>query len=42
MGASVFAKATRGLAREWYLKKALVKKIGKGMGLMNESAWYGR
>ncbi|KAK4096337.1 UEV-domain-containing protein [Parathielavia hyrcaniae] len=28
-----FAKMTRGLAREWYLKKALVKKIGKGMGL---------
>lgn len=29
----VFAKMTRTLAREWYLKKALVKKIGKGMGL---------
>lgn len=29
----VFAKTTRSLAREWYLKKALVKKIGKGMGL---------
>ncbi|KAL3422525.1 UEV domain-containing protein [Phlyctema vagabunda] len=29
----VFAKMTRALAREWYLKKALVKKIGKGMGL---------
>lgn len=28
-----FAKVTRGLAREWYLKKALVRKIGKGMGL---------
>ncbi|KAK4119229.1 UEV-domain-containing protein [Parathielavia appendiculata] len=28
-----FAKMTRGLAREWYLKKALVKKIGRGMGL---------
>lgn len=30
---TVFAKITRSLAREWYLKKALVKKIGKGMGL---------
>ncbi|KAH6713015.1 UEV domain-containing protein [Leptodontidium sp. MPI-SDFR-AT-0119] len=30
---AVFAKMTRSLAREWYLKKALVKKIGKGMGL---------
>ena len=30
---AVFAKMTRTLAREWYLKKALVKKIGKGMGL---------
>ncbi|RKU40214.1 hypothetical protein DL546_002639 [Coniochaeta pulveracea] len=28
-----FAKMTRSLAREWFLKKALVKKIGKGMGL---------
>lgn len=28
-----FARVTRGLAREWYLKKALVKKIGRGMGL---------
>lgn len=30
---TVFAKMTRSLAREWYLKKALVKKIGRGMGL---------
>ncbi|KAG6358613.1 hypothetical protein INS49_012131 [Diaporthe citri] len=30
---AVFAKTTRSLAREWYLKKALVKKIGHGMGL---------
>lgn len=30
---AVFAKMTRSLAREWFLKKALVKKIGKGMGL---------
>jgi len=33
IGAAVFAKVTRSLAREWYLKKALVKKIGRGMGL---------
>jgi ESCRT-I complex subunit TSG101 len=30
---ATFAKTTRSLAREWYLKKALVKKIGRGMGL---------
>ncbi|KAF4995368.1 hypothetical protein FGRMN_5152 [Fusarium graminum] len=30
---AVFAKMTRHLAREWYLKKALVRKIGQGMGL---------
>ncbi|GAB1316475.1 Suppressor protein stp22 of temperature-sensitive alpha-factor receptor and arginine permease [Madurella fahalii] len=29
----VFAKMTRALSREWYLKKALVRKIGVGMGL---------
>ncbi|KAK3942817.1 protein ELC [Diplogelasinospora grovesii] len=28
-----FARMTRSLAREWYLKKALVRKIGNGMGL---------
>ncbi|KAK3381830.1 ESCRT-I component [Podospora didyma] len=28
-----FARTTRSLAREWYLKKALVRKIGHGMGL---------
>jgi ESCRT-I complex subunit TSG101 len=31
---AVFAKTTRSLAREWYLKKALAKKIGLGMGLV--------
>ncbi|OTB02773.1 hypothetical protein M426DRAFT_322369 [Hypoxylon sp. CI-4A] len=31
---AVFAKTTRSLAREWFLKKALVKKIGRGMGLV--------
>ncbi|CAK7566187.1 MAG: Suppressor protein stp22 of temperature-sensitive alpha-factor receptor and arginine permease [Sporothrix epigloea] len=30
---AVFAKLTRSLAREWYLKKALVRKVGRGMGL---------
>ncbi|PHH59844.1 hypothetical protein CDD81_2451 [Ophiocordyceps australis] len=30
---AVFAKMTRTLAREWYLKKALVRKIAQGMGL---------
>ncbi|RDW62807.1 hypothetical protein BP5796_11109 [Coleophoma crateriformis] len=33
INAATFAKMTRSLAREWYLKKALVKKIGRGMGL---------
>lgn len=33
VGPAVFAKTTRSLAREWYLKKALVRKIGRGMGL---------
>lgn len=31
---AVFAKRTRSLAREWYLKKALAKKIGEGMGML--------
>ncbi|KAG9234322.1 ESCRT-I component [Amylocarpus encephaloides] len=30
---AVFTKMTRSLSREWYLKKALAKKIGQGMGL---------
>ncbi|RCI12505.1 hypothetical protein L249_0602 [Ophiocordyceps polyrhachis-furcata BCC 54312] len=30
---AVFAKTTRSLAREWYLKKALARKIGEGMGM---------
>ncbi|TVY25079.1 Tumor susceptibility gene 101 protein [Lachnellula hyalina] len=33
VSAPVFAKLTRSLAREWYLKKALVRKVGRGMGL---------
>lgn len=28
-----FVRMTRSLAREWFLKKALVKKIARGMGL---------
>ncbi|OAA65020.1 tumor susceptibility protein [Cordyceps fumosorosea ARSEF 2679] len=31
--AAVFAKTTRSLAREWYLKKALARKIAEGMGM---------
>ena len=30
---------TRSLAREEVLKKALIKKISKGMGLVEEMAW---
>ena len=29
----VFVRQTRSLAREWFLKKVLVGKIAKGMGL---------
>ena len=31
---AVFARTTRSLARELYLKKALVRKIGRGIGLV--------
>ncbi|KAK1238380.1 hypothetical protein MKX07_006526 [Trichoderma sp. CBMAI-0711] len=31
---AAFAKMTRSLAREWYLKKALARKIAQGMGLL--------
>ena len=34
------ARMVRGLAREWYLKKALVKKIGDGMGLSQGQGQY--
>ncbi|OJD33278.1 escrt-i component [Diplodia corticola] len=40
VGAEVFVKQTRGLAREQFLKKALIKKIAKGMGL-DENVEYG-
>lgn len=33
VGAEVFAKQTRSLAREQFLKKALIKKIARGMAL---------
>jgi ESCRT-I complex subunit TSG101 len=32
----VFIKLTRSLAREWFLKKALIQKIAEGMGLATE------
>jgi len=33
VGVDVFIKQTRSLAREQFLKKALIKKIAKGMAL---------
>ncbi|KZF23615.1 UEV-domain-containing protein [Xylona heveae TC161] len=33
IGCDTFIKQTRSLAREQFMKKALIKKIGKGMGL---------
>ncbi|KAI9795995.1 MAG: hypothetical protein M1833_006571 [Piccolia ochrophora] len=36
VGVDVFLKQTRGLARERFLKKALVRKISRGMGLLDE------
>ena len=33
---AVFAKMTRSFAREWYLKKALARKISEGMGMTHE------
>lgn len=33
IGGGVWAKQTRSLAREEFLKKALIKKISRGMGL---------
>ncbi|KAF2759065.1 UEV-domain-containing protein [Pseudovirgaria hyperparasitica] len=40
VGADIFVKQTRSLAREQFLKKALIKKIARGMGL--EVYDYGR
>ncbi|KAI4235875.1 MAG: hypothetical protein L6R40_006339 [Gallowayella cf. fulva] len=39
IGGDVWAKQTRSLAREEFLKKALIKKIGRGMGLAEEDQW---
>lgn len=39
IGGDVWAKQTRSLAREEFLKKALIKKIAKGMGLVEEQRW---
>ena len=39
IGSGVWAKKTRGLAREEFLKKALIKKIARGMGLVEEETW---
>ncbi|KAI9802664.1 MAG: hypothetical protein M1825_002686 [Sarcosagium campestre] len=36
VGLDVFLKQTRGLAREQFLKKALIRKISRGMGLAEE------
>lgn len=33
VGVEAWSRHTRGLAREGFLKKALVRKIGRGMGL---------
>jgi ESCRT-I complex subunit TSG101 len=33
ISAAVFTKCTRSLAREWYIKKALIREITLGMGL---------
>ena len=35
----VWAKQTRGLAREEFLRKALIKTISRGMGLVEEDRW---
>ncbi|KAH0545156.1 hypothetical protein FGG08_000768 [Glutinoglossum americanum] len=36
IGVEVFLKQTRSLAREQFLKKALIKKIARGMGLIED------
>lgn len=33
IGVDTWSRHTRGLAREAFLKRALIRKIGKGMGL---------
>ncbi|KAL8871805.1 MAG: hypothetical protein Q9198_007338 [Flavoplaca austrocitrina] len=39
IGGDVWAKQTRSLAREEFLKKALIKKISQGMGLIQADNW---
>ncbi len=39
IGSGVWAKQTRNLAREEFLKKALIKKIASGVGLVEEEEW---
>lgn len=34
-----FVKVTRGLAREWWLKKVLVRKCAVGLGLDDGGGW---
>jgi ESCRT-I complex subunit TSG101 len=39
VGLDVFVKQSRALAREEFLKKALVRKVAKGMGLESGQGW---
>ncbi|KAL9129245.1 MAG: hypothetical protein Q9217_002257 [Psora testacea] len=39
IGGGVWARQTRSLAREEFLKKTLIKKISRGMGLAEEGRW---
>lgn len=39
IGGGVWAKQTRSLAREEFLKKALIKKISRGMAISDEGVW---
>ncbi|KAL8673813.1 MAG: hypothetical protein Q9168_001778 [Polycauliona sp. 1 TL-2023] len=39
IGSDVWAKQTRSLAREEFLKKALINKISRGMGLTQDGRW---
>lgn len=39
VGVEGWVKASRGLGREEFLRMVLIKKIGKGMGLIVEGNW---
>ncbi|KAM0805672.1 UEV domain-containing protein [Usnea florida] len=39
IGGGVWAKQTRSLAREEFLKKALIKKIARGMAISQDGTW---